>query len=462
MRFSIFTISAAVAAAAGTNAIDVAEVPGYVPGYEAIPKAATNKYSQRAHSAIPGSATGSFEPTYMPEEDLKPSSIHARSVISTSATAKPTPMADEPADDSYEAFLEWTNARLAEATPEQAQHSHVARSEAPTSTAKAAPLTDAPSDDTYEAFVTWMESRYPEAFSEQVKQKINARDAPPEPQHTTTTSTTTSTTATPTAAASPIAGPAGETYEEFLHWMNVRFPEGLPEEEEHQNFARSVDEYDDYSSADYHDLHARSVDTPEASREQEHGMSDWDFAFNEEMMHHLQARSAENPSNYEHEYGQDHSSDVHAAFESEYPHLEETFEEFLVRQGYSPEQYAEESKATESYEEEPKPQTIVNSKPSVSEVAASPAAAPTPKPTSAITPSATTSTSASQWSSQMSETATFSSSSPSNVQARSVSSHYRFRHHSHSAHASDSGTASASSATSSTTTSRKGFFNIPW
>ncbi|KAG9717144.1 hypothetical protein KCU73_g15447, partial [Aureobasidium melanogenum] len=67
----------------------------------------------------------------------------------------------------------------------------------------------------------------------------------------------------------------------------------------------------------------------------------------------------------------------------------------------------------------PKPQAVVDSKPSVSEVAASPAAAPTPKPTSAVTSSATTSTSASQWSGQMSETSTVSSSSAINVQARS-------------------------------------------
>lgn len=468
MRFSIVAIATAAVTAAGTSAIDVAgkfnvfvtenirsDNSGEVPGYEAIPKAATNKYSQNAPSAIPEYATGSFEPTYMPEEDLKPSSIHARSITSTSATAvSSTPVADEPSDDSYEAFVQWMNARLAQGASAQAEHSHVAHSVAPSSSANVEPSIDGPVDDTYEAFVTWMESRYPKGFSEQVKQKINAQDV--ETQHATTTTSTT----TPTPAAT--TGPADESYEEFARWMNSRFPQGISEENEHKNFARSLEEHDEY---EYHELDQRSVDTPEASQEHGYEEPDWNFAFNEELKHHLRARSAEDenhasPSEYGSEYQQEPSPDGHAASESEYPYLEETFEEFLARQGYSLEQYVQESKATESHKKEPEPQAAVDSKPSVSEVAASPAAAPTPKPTSAVTSSVTNSTSASQWSSQMSETATVSSSSATNVQARSVSSHRRFRHHS--AHASNSVTASASSATSSTTTSRKGFFNLPW
>ncbi|CAD0096025.1 unnamed protein product [Aureobasidium mustum] len=465
MRFSIITITSAVVAAAGTNAIDVAgkfhifrpsntqsDISEEIPGYEAIPKAATNKYIQDAPSAIPDFAPGSFEPTYMPEEDLKPSSIQARSVTPTSGTAIPSPVADEPSDDSYEAFMEWMNARLAQGTSEEAEHSHVARSVAPSPSAKVEPPTDGPADDTYEAFVTWMESRYSKDFSEQVKQKMHARDAPPEPQHTTTAAT---------ATAAPTDGPADESYEEFVHWMNSRYPQGISEEDEHKNFARSLDEHDEYPSEDYHELNARSVDTDEVSQDQGHEMPDWNLAWNEEVEHHLQARSAE--EDYEQESStpaQGNPIDARTESESEYPYLEETFEEFLARQGFSTEQYAQDGKPTESHEEEPKPQVAVDSKPSVSEVPASPAAAPTPKPTSAVTSSATSSTSASQWSGPMSETATGSSSSATNVQARSVSSHYRFRHHS--AHASNSGTVSASSATSSTTTSRKGFFNLPW
>ncbi|KAG9959687.1 hypothetical protein KCU61_g7265, partial [Aureobasidium melanogenum] len=441
MRFSIITIASAAVAAAGTSAIDAPEVPGYEP----IPKAATNKYSQNAPSAMPDFVTGSFEPTYMPAEDLQPSNIHARGVTSISATVKSTPVPDEPADDSYEAFVQWMNARLAQGTPEQPEHSHVARSVAPSPSVKVEAPADGPADDTYEAFVTWLESRYPKDFSEQVKQKINARDVIS--QAVTATSTTATTATTPVAAAAG-ADPADESYEEFVQWMNSRFPDGYPSE-------------------DHHELNARSVDTHETSQENGHEVPDWSYAWNEEMEHHLQARSTEEenhgaPSDFEYGYEQDSGPGAHAASEIEYPYLEETFEEFLARQGYSPEEYAQGGKPTESREEEPKPQAVVDSKPSVSEVAASPAAAPTPKPTSAVTSSATTSTSASQWSGQTSETSTVSSSSATNVQARSVSSHYRFRHHSHSAHASNSGMASASSETSSTTTSRKGFFNLPW
>lgn len=518
MRFSIVTIASAAVAATGTRAIDVAgkfnifvpengksDVFAEVPGYEPIPKAATNKYSQNAPSAIPDFATGSFEPTYMPAEDLRPSSIHARSVTSTSATAvSSTPVADEPSDDSYEAFLQWMDARLAQGISEQAGNSHVARSVAPSSSAKVEASADGPADDTYEGFVTWMESRYPKDFSDQVKQKINARDV--ESQHAST-STTTTATPTPVAAASA-TGPTDESYEAFVSWMESYYPKEFseqvkqkinardvvsqavtttstttttattpitaaagtgPDDESYEEFAQwMIARFPDgYPSEDHHELDARSVDTHEASQEDGHEVPDWNYAWNEEMEHHIQARSTEEEnhgalSDFENKYEQDSGSDAHAASETDYPYLEETFEEFLARQGYSPEQYAQESKPTESHEEEPKPQAVVDSKPSVSEVAASPAAAPTPKPTSAVTSSATTSTSASQWSGPMSETSTVSSSSATNVQARSVSSHYRFRHHSHSAHASNSGTASISSATSSTTTSRKGFFNLPW
>ncbi|KAH0366002.1 hypothetical protein KCU65_g5645, partial [Aureobasidium melanogenum] len=447
MRFSVITIASAAVAAAGTNAIEVAEIPGYEP----IPKAATNKYAQNAPSAIPDFATGSFEPTYMPAEDLKPSSIQARSVTSTSVTAvSSTPVPDEPADDSYEAFVLWMSARLDQETPEQAEHSHVARSVAPLPSAKVEAPADGPADNTYEGFVTWMESRYPKEFSEQVKQKINARDVE---QHTTTSSTT---SATPSAAAGT-TGPADDTYEAFVAWMDSRYPKDFSEQVKQKIDARDVESqaatattptitsvataaatgpadesYEEfvhwmnsrfpegYSAEDHHELNARSVDTREASQENGHEMPDWNYAWTEEMEHHLHARSAEEenneaPSDFEYESG----SDAHITSETEYPYLDETFEQFLARQGYTPEQYAQESKATESHEEEPKPQAVVDSKPSVSEVAASPAAAPTPKPTSAVISSSTTSTSASQYSGQMSETSTVSSSSATNVQARS-------------------------------------------
>jgi hypothetical protein len=216
----------------------------------------------------------------------------------------------------------------------------------------------------------------------------------------------------PVAAASD--SPELGSYDGFKEWVTSHFPNGIPKEEGQNHVARSLEEDHEHEEIDWsqygheHDLHVRSAeDAPETENE---------FAWGG------------------------------------------TFEEFLAHQGISPEQLAQGGEPTESQAEDLKPQAPVGSAPQVSEIPASPAVAPTPKPTSTVMSSATTSTSAaSQWTG---ESATASSSSATNVQARSVSSHYRFRHHS--AHASESGTATASSATSPTTSSRKGFFNLPW
>ncbi|KAI4775596.1 hypothetical protein E4T52_09459 [Aureobasidium sp. EXF-3400] len=431
MRFSILIITSAAVAAVGTTAIETAEVPGYHP----IPKAATNKYSHHVPGPIPDFATGAFEPTYMPEEDLHPNGVHARSVTSASTTAQPTSAADGPADGSYEAFVQWMKTRIGQAAFETAETSHVARSVAPSPSAKAE-VADQPADDTYEAFKNWIEALYPGEIPEETKQKLHARGTSTPAHVTQTTHVTTAT-----------AGPADGSYEAFKHWMKIRYPHGIPQEDEVKNVARSLDEHEDSTSEEYHELNARSA---EDHVQQE---LDWSQYWPKEEEEHLHARSAEDE---DHEYG----SPIEARSEAEGDFsYGGTFEEFLARQGISPEEFAQAGEPTESHVEEPKPQAPVESVPVVSEVAASPAAAPTPKPTSAVTSSATTSTSASQWTG---ETATASSgTAATNVQARSVSSHYRFRHHS--AHASDSGTATASSATSSTTTtSRKGFFNLPW
>ncbi|KAI4737376.1 hypothetical protein E4T50_12126 [Aureobasidium sp. EXF-12298] len=452
MRFSILIITSAAVAAVATNAIETAgkfdsftsadwspNLIAEVPGYHPIPIAATNKYSHHVPGPIPDFATGSFEPTYMPEEDLHPNGVHARSVTSASTTAKPTSAAEEPADGSYEAFVQWMKTRIGQAAFETAENSHVARSVAPSPSAKAE-IADKPADDAYEAFKNWIEALYPGEIPEETKQKLHARGTSTPAHVTQTTHVTTAT-----------AGPADGSYEAFKHWMKIRYPHGIPQEDEIKNVARSLDENEDTTSEEYHELNARSA---EDHVQQE---LDWSQYWPKEQEEHLHARSAEDE---DHEYDSEHGAPIEARSEPEGDFsYGGTFEEFLARQSISPEEFAQAGEPAESHVEEPQPQAPVEAVPVVSEVAASPAAAPTPKPTSAVTSSATTSTSASQWTG---ETATASSgTAATNVQARSVSSHYRFRHHS--AHASDSGTATASSATSSTTTtSRKGFFNLPW
>jgi hypothetical protein len=452
MRFSILTITSAAVAAVGTTAIETAGEWNYfiftdlntnhvaeVPGYHPIPKAATNRYSHHVPGPNPDFVTGSFEPTYMPEEDLHSNGVHARSVTSASTTAQPTSAAEEPTDGSYEAFVQWMETRIRQQAFETAEPSHVARSVAPSPSAKAE-VADNPADDSYEAFKNWIEALYPGEIPEETKQKLHARGTSTPAHVTQTTHVTTAT-----------AGPADGNYEAFKHWMKIRYPHGIPQEDEIKNVARSLGEQEDSPSEEYHELSARSA---EDHVQQE---LDWSQYWPKKQEEHLHARSTEDEN---HEYESEHAGPIEARFELEGDFsYGGTFEEFLARQGISPEEFAQADEPTELHEEEPKPQAPVESVPVVSEVAASPAAAPTPKPTSAVTSSATTSTSASQWTG---ETATASSgTAATNVHARSVSSHYRFRHHS--AHASDSGTATASSATSSTTTtSRKAFFNLPW
>jgi hypothetical protein len=377
----------------------------------------------------------------MPEEDLHPNGIHARSVTSASAPVQATSVADEPADGSYEAFAQWLSARINQGAPEPVVTSHVARSVAPSPSAKAETILDAPADGTYEAFARWMEALYPdEKIPEETKQNLHARVVSKPAEHA--------------AAAKATVAPADDSYEAFKHWMKIRFPHGIPQTGEIKKIARSLGEHDD---EEYHELNARSV------QDHEHEEPDWSQYWNQEQEEHLHARSAEDQGHdeydYEHEFrtpAQGSPIDARSEAENEFAYGG-SFEEFLARQGISPEQFAQGSDPTESHEQAPQPQAPVEAIPEVSEVAASPAATPTPKPTSAVTSSATTSTSALQWTG---ETATSSSGSATNVQARSVSSHRRFRHHS--ALASESGTATASPAISSTTSSRRGFFNLPW
>lgn len=449
MRFSILTITSAAVAAVGTNAIKTAgksdkiiianhdtNSTAEVPGYEPIPKAATNKCDHHVPGPIADFVTGPFEPSYMPKEDLK---LHARSVTSASTSAQATSAANEPVDGSYEAFVKWMEARIGQEDTETAEASHVARSVAPSSSAEVE-VPDRPVDDSYEAFKHWMEALYPGEISEETKQKLHARGISTPASHATTSTHVTTAT----------AGPADGSYEAFKHWMKIRFPQGFSEEEEHKMLARSADEHDDYLSEQYHELNARST---EDHVQQE---PDWSQYWpQEEEEEHLQARSTEDEPPYDHEYDSEHI-EARSDAEGDYSY-EGTFEQFLARQGINPEEFAQQA-STESHEEDPKPQAPVESAPQVSEVPATPAAAPTPAPTSADTSSAITSTSASQWTGEIATAS--SGSATTNVQARSVSSHYRFRHHS--AHASDSGTAASSAATSSTTTSRKGLFNLPW
>jgi hypothetical protein len=402
MRFSILTITSAAVAAVGTDAIEAAgKFKFLVSANQNSNEVAAHKHPDHAAPAIPHYAPGSFEPTYMPEEDLNPHHVHARSVASASTTATASSTPDELVKDTHEEFKKWIEARLAQDTAESAAPSHIARSVAPSPSASVVTHPDAPADGTYEAFSQWMETLYPGELTEEVKQRLHARDAP---------ATTTSTVPVAAASDSPELG----SYDGFKEWVTSHFPNGIPKEEGQNHVARSLEEDHEHEEIDWsqygheHDLHVRSAeDAPETENE---------FAWGG------------------------------------------TFEEFLARQGISPEQLAQGGEPTESQAEDLKPQAPVGSAPQVSEIPASPAVAPTPKPTSTVMSSATTSTSAaSQWTG---ESATASSSSATNVQARSVSSHYRFRHHS--AHASESGTATASSATSPTTSSRKGFFNLPW
>ncbi|KEQ91622.1 hypothetical protein AUEXF2481DRAFT_32996 [Aureobasidium subglaciale EXF-2481] len=144
MHFSILTVASASILAAGTNAIDVSEAPGY----KAIPTASTNKYLNDAGPAIPDFAVNSLEPTYMPEEDLYPSSIIARSLTSTPTTVSAASVSNEPADESFEAFLKWMQLRQAQGYLDQDEHTKVAR-DATSTSAQQTQFTDGPVDGSY-------------------------------------------------------------------------------------------------------------------------------------------------------------------------------------------------------------------------------------------------------------------------------------------------------------------------
>jgi hypothetical protein len=78
MRFSILTITSAAVAAVGTNAIEAAgKFKFLVSANQNSNEVAAHKHPDHAAPAIPHYAPGSFEPTYMPEEDLNPHHVHA-------------------------------------------------------------------------------------------------------------------------------------------------------------------------------------------------------------------------------------------------------------------------------------------------------------------------------------------------------------------------------------------------
>ncbi|THY08534.1 hypothetical protein D6D02_06981 [Aureobasidium pullulans] len=448
MRLSVFTVASAAIAAVGTNAVDVQEIPGY----EAIPEPTTNKYSEVASSALPTFSIDSLEPTYMPDEDLKPTGIQARAVPASSQTTSTTATTDGPTDESYDAFVKWMISRGLEGYTENDEKKLIARDvNAQTTTPIADPPTDGPSDESFVAFVEWMESRHLEGSIEKDGVRNHARSVP--------------------AQAEPATdGPADDTFDAFVKWMESReVPEGV----EHHARSLEEEEEDEYPSEEEHQLYARDAEANAHPEEEGSKDLDWSQVFNEELQ--LHARSLEDDEPVEDgEY--DELDEEHEAppigrrseSEQDYP-VEEDFEEFLARHGYSPEEY---STPTEAQEEAPEPEIQqVAPEASTSTGVASPAAAPTPKPTSAGSSPIPTPTSAVfQWSEVASETAPSSS---TNIQARSVSSHFRFRdrHHTTSAHPSSSsssvGTVSATGATATTsttttTTSRKGFFGLPW
>ncbi|THW82182.1 hypothetical protein D6D17_09484 [Aureobasidium pullulans] len=447
MRLSVFTVAYAAIAAVGTNAVDVQEIPGY----EAIPEPSTNKYSEVASSALPTFSIDSLEPTYMPDEDLKPTGIQARAVPASSQTASTTATTDEPTDESYDAFVKWMISRGLEGYTENDEKKLIARDvNAPTTTPIADPPTDGPSDESFVAFVEWMEGRHLEGSIEKEGVRNHARSVP--------------------AQAEPATdGPADDTFDAFVKWMESReVPEGV------EHHARSLEEEDEYPSEEEHELYARDAEANAHSEEEGSEDLDWSQVFNEELQLHARSLEDDEPvedgGEYE-ELDEEHEGPPVARrseSEQDYP-VEEDFEEFLARHGYNPEEY---STPTEAQEEVPEPEVQqVAPEASTSTGVASPAAAPTPKPTSAGSSPIPTPTSAVfQWSEVASETAPSSS---TNIQARSVSSHFRFRdrHHTTSAHPSSSsssvGTVSATGATATTsttttTTSRKGFFGLPW
>ncbi|TIA13118.1 hypothetical protein D6C80_06435 [Aureobasidium pullulans] len=419
-----------------------------IPGYEATPEPTTNKYSEVASSALPTFSIDSLEPTYMPDEDLKPTGIQARAVPASSQTAPTTATTEGPADESYDAFVKWMISRGLEGYTEDDDKKLIARDvNAQTTTPIADPPTDGPSDESFVAFVEWMEGRHLEGSIEKDGVKNHARSVP--------------------AQAEPATdGPADDTFDAFVKWMESReIPEGV------EHHARSLEEEDEYPSEEEHQLYARDAEANAHPEEEGSEDLDWSQVFNEELQLHARSLEDDEPvedgGEYE-ELDEEHEAPPvgrRSESEQDYP-VEEDFEEFLARHGYSPEEY---STPTEAQEEAPEPEVQqVAPEASTSIGVASPAAAPTPKPTSAgSSPIPTSTSAASQWSEVASETAP---SSPTNIQARSVSSHFRFRdrHHTTSAHPSSSSsdvvTVSATGATavSSTTTSRKGFFGLPW
>ncbi|THZ26815.1 hypothetical protein D6C91_02473 [Aureobasidium pullulans] len=444
MRLSVFTIASAAFAAVGTNAVDVQEIPGY----EAIPEPTTNKYSEVASSALPTFSIDSLEPTYMPDEDLKPTGIQARAVPASTQTASTTATSDEPTDESYDAFVKWMISRGLEGYTENDEKKLIARDvNAPTTTPIADPPTDGPSDESFVALVEWMEGRHLEGSIEKEGVRNHARSVPAQ-------------------ADTATDGPADDTFDAFVKWMETReVPEGV------EHHARSLEEEDEYPVEEEHQLYARDAEANAHPEEEGDEDLDWSQVFNEELQLHARSLEDDEPvedGEYE-ELDEEHEAPPvgrRSESEQDYP-VDEDFEEFLARHGYSPEEY---STPTEAHEDAPEPEVQqVAPEASTSTGVASPAAAPTPKPTSAgSSPIPTPTSAASQWSEVASETAPSSS---TNIQARSVSSHFRFRdrHHTTSAHPSSSGSSvgtvsatGATATTSTTTTSRKGFFGLPW
>ncbi|KAI5271592.1 hypothetical protein E4T47_05119 [Aureobasidium subglaciale] len=437
MHFSILTVASASILAAGTNAIDVSEVPGY----EAIPTASINKYLNDAGPIIPDFAVNSLEPTYMPKEDLYPSSISARSLTTTPTTVSAASVSDEPADESFEAFLQWMQLRQAQGHLDQDEHTKVVRDASFTS-AQQTQTTNGPADGSYGAFMDWMNYRFPSGFAADSEPKLSAREVPAQPE-----------------ASTAAAEPSDESFITFVEWMELRFPQGLVKEKapelsardvspqpqaiagadetaddsydafvarmhtrytegasgpsDHSKVARSLTDHEDEDLYGNYEFHARSEHSSLGDYDDE--TYDWSQVYDGLPLVH--ARSLED-ADYANQYDQESSFDPHSEADSGSPY-DESFEESLIRYGQGLEDYQQEDVPTESHEENSQPQAPANISVPASSISASPAAAPTPKSTSAGTSSEPVLTSASQWSDVASGTSTASSSIPTVVQARS-------------------------------------------
>jgi cell division septation protein DedD len=403
-----------------------------VPGYEPLPQVGGNKYSLdtdpiaaravESSTVVPEYPVHAMEPTFMPEEDLKPSATPI-------AQTQPHPD-DTPKFDGIDRDVQMMYARSVEQPPEDLAnewHSHVAHSLG--------------NEGLYSFHARSVEPEY--ADIEQVHNFRHARSAE--------------------------AYPEEESERGLYEWINHE-----PSHEEAGLHARSLQEDDEFT-AHYHELAARA-------NAQSYGQAHQDFALDarslqdDEFMAHYHELAAR--ANAE-SYGQAHEWDVSGDSEEgtakyNFDHSKQPVAGDFDELSYYPTYPGEDDYKYHFADFEPsalhaseiqsqthvsasdvQSQAQVSVDPSNTTSSAVPAAAPTPGPTSAETMTNATPTTALQWSDVASETATGTSSWSASIQARTVSSHFRFRHHS--THKSLPTTPASSSATS-----RRGFFNLPW